>query len=176
MSKSKRVAKKTITNVSLDTAQEASKNYAVAQNKLSSVEAKMNEEINKIKTKYQVQITELKESLEEPMEMLEVFAKENQESWGKKKSLDLLHCTIGFRTGMPKVEKNKKFTWEAVTELIIKNKVFKAFTRTKTEIDKEAILASKDEALLDSLKDECYVYVNQDETFFVNPKVEEITA
>jgi len=173
--KKKRTKKVTISHVSLDTAQEASQKYAVSQNKLSSVEAKMNEEINKIKSKYQEQITELQESLEEPIEILEVYAKENQESWGKKKSIELLHCIIGFRTGMPKVDKDKKFTWDAITELMQKNKSFKSFIRSKVEIDKEAILACKDEVQLKSLQDDCYVFIKQDETFFINPKVEEVT-
>jgi phage host-nuclease inhibitor protein Gam len=176
MASSTRTKKKTITNVTLETAQQASQDYAVSQNKLSKIEAEMNKKINDIKSKYQEDITTLKEALDEPMEILEVFAKEQQESWGKKKSLDLLHCIIGFRTTTPKVDKDKKFTWDAVSELLQKYTAFKDFVRTKTEINKDAILACKDDEVLKSLKNECYIEIKQDETFYVEAKKEEVVA
>ena len=176
MATSTRTKKKTITNVTLEIAQQASQDYAVSQNKLSRIEAEMNKKINDIKSKYQEDITALKEALDEPMEILEVFAKEQQESWGKKKSLDLLHCIIGFRTSTPKVDKDKKFTWDAVTELLQKYTMFKDFVRTKTEINKDAILACKDDEVLQSLKNECYIEIKQDETFFVEAKKEEVVS
>lgn len=166
--------KKTFTNVTLDEAQEASQTYAVNSTKLQKIEAKMNEEINSVKSKYQDQITELKEECEEPLAMLEAFAFEQKSSWGKKKSFELLHCVVSFRTGTPKVDKSKKFTWDGVVELMKKNKLFKNFIRTKEEINKDAILAEKNEELLDRLKEECSVEVVQDETFSVDVKKEEV--
>lgn len=171
-----RVKKKTYSNVSLEQAQEASQAFAVAKNKLDAIEAKMNEKINRIKSDYQDEITELKEELEDPQELLETFAKEQQKSWGKKKSMELLHCVIGFRTGTPKVVKDKKFTWDAILELIKKNSLLKKFVRSKDELNKESILAEKDEQVIKLLKDECYVEVDQDETFFVQPKKEEVAT
>lgn len=176
MAKANRVKKKTVSGVTLDQAQEASELFAVTKNKLEAVEAKMNEKINKIKSDYQEEITELKEELEEPQEVLETFAKEQKSTWGKKKSIELLHCIIGFRTGTPKVVKDKKFTWDAVLELITKNSLLKGFVRSKEEINKEAILAEKNEDVLKLLKEECYVEVDQDETFFVQPKKEEVAT
>lgn len=171
-----RVKKKTISGVTLELAQAASEQFAVTKNKLEAVEAKMNEKLNKVKSEYQDAITELKEELEEPQEVLETFAKEQKSSWGKKKSIELLHCIIGFRTGTPKVVKDKKFTWDAVLELITKNSMLKGFVRSKEEINKEAILAEKNEDVLKLLKEECYVEVDQDETFFVQPKKEEVAT
>ncbi|MGQ0738390.1 MAG: host-nuclease inhibitor Gam family protein [Bacteroidota bacterium] len=170
----KRISKKTFANVTLEEAEKASNEFATGYNKLEKIEAKMNEEINKVKTKYQDEITDLKEELEEPNDILHVFAREQKNAWGKKKSLELLHTTIGFRTGTPKVIKDKKFTWEAVLELMKKNTLMKPFVRTTEEINKESILAEKDEKLLKKLKEECYVEIDQDEKFFVTVKKEEI--
>jgi phage host-nuclease inhibitor protein Gam len=167
-----RAKKKVFTEVTFDNAQAASQQYAVTSNKLQKIEAKMNEEINKIKSKYQDDINELTESLVEPMEMLQVFAQEQKESWGKKKSIELLHCTIGFRTGTPKVTKDKKFTWDGITELV--RKLFPNLVRVKVELDKENIIAMRDEASFAQVKEKCYIDVEQDETFFVIPKVEEL--
>lgn len=166
--------KATIANVTLEQAQEASEQYSQISDRLIKIEGKMNEEINRVKSKYKDEITDLQEQLEAPVEVLEVYAKEQQPSWGKKKSMELLHTVIGFRTGTPKVEKNKKFTWDAVTELLQKSgKKFSDYLRTKTEINKEAILAIKDEQLLRDLKEECYIEVVQTETFYVEAKREE---
>jgi len=169
--------KKVYVNVTLDEANAASEKYSTTQNSLFKVEAKMNEELNKVKSKYVDQISELKEDLVEPEEILESFANAQKSTWGKKKSLELLHTVIGFRTGQPKVSKSKKFTWDAVTELLKKNAAFKKFIRTKDEINKENILAlknDKDKKMLDLLKEEAFVFVEQDESFFVEAKLEEV--
>jgi len=169
-----RVKKKVFVEVKLDNAQSASELYAVTSNKLQKIEAKMNEEINKIKSKYQDTINDLTESLYEPMEMLQVFANEQKLTWGKKKSFELLHCIIGFRTGTPKVVKDKKFTWDGVTEMV--SKLFPNLVRSKIELDKDTIIAMRDEDGFKQLKEKCYLDVVQDETFFVQPKVEELAT
>ena len=174
MATKNRVSKKTFTNVTLEEAQQASNEFATGYNRLEKIEAKMNEEINKVKAKYQDDVTELKDQLSEPNSVLEAFAKEQKDNWGKKKSVELLHTIVGFRTGTPKVAKDKKFTWDAVLELMKKNRIFKTFIRTTEEINKESILAEKDEKILQSLKEECYIEVDQDEKFFVTVKKEDL--
>jgi phage host-nuclease inhibitor protein Gam len=172
----KRFTKPTISNVSLENAQEASELYATQQNKLEKIEAKMNDEINKVKAKYADEVTELQQSLAEPLEVLQVFASEQKNNWGKKKSQELLHTIIGFRTGTPKVTKDKKFTWDAVLALMKKNMVFSKFIRTSEEINKEAILSEKNEAVLNQLKEEAFVSIDQEEKFYVELKKEELAA
>jgi phage host-nuclease inhibitor protein Gam len=167
--------KKIIVNVSLEDAQAASEQYATKSNSLSKLEAKMNEEINGVKSKYQERITGLNKELEEPVEVLHVFATEQSKNW-KKKSFELLHCVIGFQTGQPTVTKIKKgFSWDAIVELLKKVPVFKKdFVRSKEEVNKEAILAVKDEAILNQLKEDCFISIEQAETFYVKAKVEEV--
>jgi phage host-nuclease inhibitor protein Gam len=176
MSTKKRVSKKSYKDVTLDQAQQASQQFAETRTSLNKIEARMNEEINKVKAKYSDEITELTESLEEPQEILEVYAKEQKKNWGKKKSLELLHCIIGFRTGTPKVVKEKGFSWEAVLQLLKKNALFSHFIRTTEEVNKENILAEKDEKVLGKLKELCYVTIDQDEKFFVETKKEEVAV
>jgi len=167
-----REKKRVIANVTIEQAQTASAEYAKAHIKLAKLEAKMNEEINKVKSKYQDDITELDAQKAEQFEVLEVYAKETKETWGKKKSIELLHSTIGFRTGMPKVVKDKKFTWDGITELV--KKFFPDMVRTKSELDKEAVIALKDTDGFNDLKEKCYLDVVQDESFFVEAKLEEL--
>jgi len=168
-----RTKKKVIANVTLEQAQEASAKYTNSYTKLTMIDARMNEEINTIKRKYQDRITDLKGDMEEPTEVLQVYAREQKKTWGKKKSMELLHTVIGFRTGNPKVEKSKKFTWEGITDLV--KGILPEFIRTKDELNKEAILALKeDDDQLAVLKEKCYISVVQDEAFYVEPKKEEV--
>lgn len=169
-----REKKKVISGVTIEAANEAASSYAAAHVKLAKVEAKMNEEINRVKEKYMDEVTTLTDEKAEQFCVLESFATHQKSNWGKKKSLDMLHCIIGFRTATPSVTKNKKFTWDAVLTLMKKNKIFSKFVRTKEEVNKEAILAERNEAVLNQLKEECYISIEQAENFFVEPKVEEI--
>lgn len=177
--KSTRIKKKSISNVTHEQAQEASKTVAEKKNRLGKIEVKMNEELDNIKSRYSEDITGLKQQLVEPIAILEVYAHEQRSTWGKKKSIELLHCEVGFRMGTPKVIKHKEFTWDAVLELLKKNQNFHRFIRRKEEINKEAILAlnalnEEDKNLLQQLKDECFVLIDHDENFFVDPKKEEV--
>jgi phage host-nuclease inhibitor protein Gam len=171
-----RLKKKTISNVTLDQAQEASETFAVKWNSLAKLQAKMNEDINRVRSKYTDELTELQDALKEPQETLEAFAKEQKTGWSKK-SMELVHTTIGFRIGNPKVVKGKRFTWDGVLDLVKKNKVLAPlFVRTKEELNKEAILATKDTKILDKLKDVADVTIEQEECFYVEAKVEELVT
>ena len=167
-----RIKKKVISNVSIEQAQEASARYAEISNRLLKTEADINERINKVKDQYQDEITQLTNELGQYFEVLEVYAKEQKVNWGKRKSLELLHSIIGFRTGTHKVTKDKKFTWEGIVELV--KEKFPTLIRTKTELDKEAIIAIRDDEDFLKLKKSCYVDVVQDELFYVEPKKEEL--
>jgi len=168
-----RTKKRVFSNIKLEQAQDASRTFTANATRLAAIEARMNGEINKIKDKYQEEITELNNAQEEPTAILEAFASEQKTNWGKKKSFELLHSIIGFRTGMPKVTKDKRFTWEGITE-IVKEK-FPALVRSKDELDKEAIIAlTKNEADFAKVKSKCYLDVVQDETFFVEAKKEDV--
>lgn len=167
-----REKKKVLSNITLEQAQEASELYAQAQTKLSKLEAKMNEEINKVKSKYQDDITELEEQKKEPQELLYTYAGEQKDNWGKKKSFDLLHCIIGFRTGTPKLVTDKGWTLKAVTDTAVK--LYPNMVRTKAELDKEGIIAMRDTDGFDAMKKECHFDVVQDETVFVEVKKEDL--
>ncbi len=167
-----RVKSKVYSNVSLDQAQEASRLFATAQNQLAKIEAKMNEEINKVRSRYQEQVNDLTEQTDDPKKILEAFAKEQQESWGKKKSFDLLHSVIGFRTGMPKLKCGKGFNWTSVTELLKEH--FPEYVRTVDEPNKELLISDREDEKFEAISKKVHISVVQDETFYVEPKVQEV--
>jgi len=166
-----REKKKVIAGVTLQQAQEASSWYAYYHNQQAQLEAEMNDKINRIRDQYQDELTRLAEQKAEQFEILQAYAQQQKESW-KGKSLELLHTIIGFRIGNPKVVKDKKFTWDAITELTLK--YAPSFVRTKYELDKEAIIASRESIDMEQLRKNCYIDVVQDETFYVEVKEESV--
>ena len=78
---------------------------------------------------------------------------------------------LGFRVGTPKLKTKKGFTWPAVTQLL---KVFLPdYVRTTEEPAKNLLLDARDDEAVAKLFPEIGVYVDQDETFFVECKKEE---
>jgi phage host-nuclease inhibitor protein Gam len=170
----RRQKKKVISGVSADDAQKASADYVNAFTEQKKIEAKMNEEINKIKSKYQDRITELEEAKEEPYEILNVYATEQKDNWGKAKSIELLHTKIGFRIGMPKLKCDKGFNWTSVTPLLQDH--FPDYVRTVIEPNKEKLIADRDSEGFEKMCKKAHIEVVQDENFFVEPKLEELAA
>lgn len=168
-----RAKKVLITSVSHEEAEHAMAAFAQSNTQLKLIESRMEEEKQQIDNKFLSEITRLKDSMEEQIKTLQVYGQQYKENW-KGKSLAMIHGKIGFRTGNPKLTKDKKFTWDAVTELL--RKAFPAFIRTSYEINKEALIALRDQKEFDAIKDSCYVDVIQEETFYVEANTEELSV
>ena len=115
-----RTSKKTKVNVSLSDAQAAAHEYAEASIKKDKLTAKMNEELQKVRAKYEPDITGITGALEERVETLNAYAIEQRKNWDGK-SIELGSCVIGFRTNPPSVAKPKKTTWDFVVGLMEQN-------------------------------------------------------
>lgn len=170
MSKLKKV---THASVTLEQAQDAAQTFSKASNRLSTIEALINKQMEAIRSKYQAEITEQQELATEQMPVLEAYAIANKESWPLR-SYELTHARIGFRYGNKKVDKLKGVTWDAVLAFVEASKpLAKLFVRTKKELDKTAILAA-DDKLLAKLEASAKIIITQDETFFVEERKEAV--
>jgi phage host-nuclease inhibitor protein Gam len=169
-----REKKKVITGISHEQAQDASAAYAAAYVAKMKLEAKMNEEINRIRSKYQDNITKLEDAKAENYEVLHVYASEQKDTWGNVKSIELLHTRIGFRTGMPRLKCDRSFNWTSVTALL--EEYYPDYVRIVTEPNKEKLIADRDNEGFDKLCKKTHLSVVQDETFFAEPKVEELAT
>lgn len=109
-----REAKKTIINPSRAQAEEAMQALAKSNSNLKRLEAKIELEKQRIDEKYSDEVLKLQQEKAQQIEVLEVWGKKDCNNWDGK-SFDLMAGTIGFRTGTPKVEKSKKFSWPAIT-------------------------------------------------------------
>ena len=109
---------------------------------------------------------------EERITQLQLFAETNPGLFDKKKSLDMAHGILGFRTGTPKLKTLKGFTWPAVTNML--KQFLPAYVRTVDEPAKDKLLADRDAPEVNKFftKDGIGCEVVQDETFFVELKKE----
>lgn len=167
-----RTKKQVIANVTREEMEQSFANFAKADAKQQKITAEMDLQIAKIREKYADELETLQEEKDTAFDVMQTYAEENKdELFIKKKSLDLAHGTIGFRTGTPKLKTIKKFTWGACLELV--KEFLPSYVRTSEEIAKDKILADREnEDVADNMQ-RCGMQVVQDETFYVECKKEE---
>lgn len=182
----KRQKKTVITGVTREAAEEAFAQYAKADASINKINAEIELQCAKIREKYQQKLGELACDRECAFDTLQAYATENQaELFSKKKSLDMAHGTIGFRTGTPKLKTLKGFTWASALTLV--KKYMPGYVRTSEEIAKDKLLADRELEAVDFVENgitkkkesmsaamaECGIIVAQDEAFYVEPKKED---
>jgi phage host-nuclease inhibitor protein Gam len=170
MSKLKAKAK-----VSLAVAQEAARNYQAERIALTKIEATISEEVSKIRSKYQEKINAANEALLTHFEVMQAFAEQDYSNWDKK-SLDLTYCKIGYRAGSRKVALCENVSWDDALKALKESKALKKlFVVTTEAIDKKAVLAVKDDAMLGRLVEEVGLFVEKDDDgFYVEAKQAEV--
>lgn len=178
----KRVKKIIITGVTREAADEAFAKYAKADAESAKITADIELQCAKIREKYAGRLAELDAAKTVAFDTLQSFATENQaELFSKKKSLDMAHGVIGFRTGTPKLKTLKGFTWASALQLV--KEFLPGYVRKTEEVAKDKLLADRDtkvktgdgkaEVELTQEMARCGIQVVQDETFYVEPKKEE---
>jgi phage host-nuclease inhibitor protein Gam len=136
------------------------------------VQLTMDEAIVAIREAHEGPLASLNKQIESQVELLEGWAAENAEEFGKLKSLEMQHGVLGWRRST-KLKTLAKWTWDRVLEKLesLGNDVF---LRVKTEVNKDAIrdMAMSGEIDGDVLKVfGCRLAV--EDTFFVEPSLEQ---
>ena len=173
----KRQKKTVISGVSKEAAEEAFAAYAKADAERAKITAEIELRCAQIREKHQERLTQLQTAQDEAFDTLQAYATENQgELFARKKSLEMVHGTIGFRTGTPKLKTLKGFTWASALQLV--KEFLPGFVRTSEEMAKDKLLAERDSEAaagtpLRDVMGKCGIAVVQEETFFVEPKSEE---
>ena len=167
-----RQKKTLIQGITAEQANDAFANYAKADAQINKINADIELQCAKIREKRADELTRLDAEREEAFDTLQAYAVENKaELFTKKKSLDMTHGTIGFRTGTPKLKTLKGFTWASALNLV--REFLPSFIRTTEEIAKDKLLADRDAEGMGEKMAQCGITVTQDETFYVEPKKEE---
>lgn len=165
----KRIKKRIVVAPSKQEVSEVMRRFAEASCKIKELEAREELQLLEVRKTFEKEAEALLEQKQNAMEKLEAFGLHNKdELFQKKKSMDLHHGIIGFRTGTPKVSKPRSVTWNKVIEALNENKP--QFLRTRIEVDKDKIIASRDDQQVMHELAEVGVSVVQDETFFITIK------
>lgn len=158
-------------SLSREQAEDAFADYATSDAKWRKLKATIDAQLTKIREKYQSEISELEDAREKSFEKLQAYAEGNRDAFGKKKSLEFTHGVIGFRTGTPKLKTKRGFTWASVTNLL--REFYPSYLRVQEEPAKDRLLADRDDPETETMFNKLGIYVDQDETFYVEPKKEE---
>lgn len=102
----------------------------------------------------------------------QLWAETNRERFGKKKSLKFTDAKIGFRGGNPKVELLSKWSWKKALAAL--QKLLPQFIRNAPEIDKEALLAQRDDRVMLNTITRCGLQIVQEQSFYIDPNMEPI--
>ena len=165
----KRERKVMISGVTRDAADEAFATYAKANAQMLKIQADIELQCAKIREQKAVRLSELDEEKKKAFDILQAFATENQsELFAKRKSLEMAHGVIGFRTGTPKLKPLKGFTWASALQLV--KEFLPGYVRQNEEIAKDKLLADRDMEGTSALIAKCGIQVVQEENFFVEPK------
>lgn len=165
----KRIKKRIVVAPSREEVGEVMKSFAEASSMIKELEAKEELQLLEVRKNYEERAIALLEQKQNALEKLEAFGVHNkQEFFDKKRSMDLHHGVIGFRTGTPKVSKPRSITWNKVIETL--NEAGSVFLRTRIEVDKDKIIASRDDQEVMQELEQIGVNVIQEETFFVSLK------
>lgn len=169
MSRQKKVL---ISGITRDQAEDAFARYADADARQQQITAKMDVQIIKIREKYAGELAELDEIKQQSFDEIQCFADNNRSEFGNKKSMEFTHGVIGFRTGTPKLKLRKGYTWNSVTNLL--KEFLPGYVRTEESPAKDRLLADRDNPETAQMFPKVGILVDQDETFYVEPKKEEV--
>ena len=166
-----RQKKTLIQGISQEQANDAFATYAKADAQIQKINAEIELHCAKIRETQADRLSQLDAEREQSFDVLQAYAVEHPELFTKKKSLDMAHGTIGFRTGTPKLKTLKGFTWASVLQMV--REFLPGYVRTSEEVAKDKLLADRDEDGMFDKMSKCGIQVAQDETFYVEPKKEE---
>lgn len=183
-----RQKKTIISGVSREAADEAFATYAKSDAQIQKIQAEIELQCAKVREMFADKLATLGASRDKAFDVLQSYAMENQaELFVKKKSLEMAHGTIGFRTGTPKLKTLKGFTWASALQLA-KKFLPVTYIRQAEEIAKDRLLADREleevevydtptgeprTVAMQEAMAVCGIQVVQDETFYVEPKKED---
>jgi phage host-nuclease inhibitor protein Gam len=163
-----------VTGVTKDQMETAFGEYAKADARLQKINATIDVEVTRIREKYADETSKLEEVKGANFDIIQTYSLENKGLFTKKKSVEGIHGTYGFRTGTPKLKTLKGFTWKAVTNLL--KEFLPGYVRVTEEAAKDKLLADRDNADVAEKFVKVGITVVQDEAFFIDLKKENENA
>jgi len=139
--------------------------------------AGMDAEIKAVRDSYESRLTTITQVLGEKTAAAQAWADANPDEFGRKKSIEFTHGTVGFRTGTPKLKTLAKIKWDAVLQSLRSCRWGAAYLRVKEEINKEQIIADVGARILSEADlRKAGAQVVREESFYVEPKLTRVEA
>lgn len=148
-------------------AEESMRLLAIETYKLDAEEAALNKELAAVRVKHEACITAYQETIELLEAQVRSWADKSPDSFSKKKSVDMVHGTCGYRTSPPSIKPVPGVTWEKVKAILDSKRP--DFIRVIKEVDKEALLAARSLMTADDFA-VLGLRIHQPEEFYVDPK------
>lgn len=146
--------------------------YAALFLEKKRLDNELDRELLAVRARYEKPSADLVTQADGLFEDLQAWAALHPEAFAARKSIDLLHGTLGFRTSPPSVRQMRGVK-AGHTLAAIAAKGWSWLIRTKVEIDKDAVLASRaskpeenPQALSSEELSTVGLLVDQDETFY----------
>ncbi len=114
--------------------------YAAAAIERDALKAELEESIRKVRAGYEAAFARLDETAAALLEDVEAWAAGHPEAFAEKKSLELLHGTIGFRTSTPRVALPRGADEEELASTLAEAGLT-CYVRIRRELDRQRILA-----------------------------------
>lgn len=136
------------------------------------LKALLDEHINGLKDSYLPQISRCNEVVAARMPAALAWAEAHPEDFGRLRSIEILHGTIGWRTNTPSLKTLSGWTWDRVLDVVKKLPALTGYIRTREEMNRQALLNDRDALGTDGLRALGLKVVQEDE-FYVEPKLTE---
>jgi phage host-nuclease inhibitor protein Gam len=144
---------------------------AVSKNDERKLVTRMDAELQAVRDRYCDPILAVQDRVDTYTTLAQEWAEANPDRFAKKKSIELTHGTIGFRTGTPKLKLLAKWSVAGVLFAMRKFQWAREYIRIKESIDRKNLIADKiDPETLARIG----LRVTRSETFFVEPNLTEL--
>ncbi|MFN4248939.1 MAG: host-nuclease inhibitor Gam family protein [Flavipsychrobacter sp.] len=148
--------------------------YANTTAKINQINADMEAKFTAIRDTYTQELAMLAAQQEEAFDTVQQYCETNKDTLftDKKKSFETVFGVVGFRTGNWSLKTIAKgVTWDMVLKNLQSMKL-KKYIRTKEEVDKETLLALRDDKKVSGKFAQIGIKAHQDEKFYIDLKEE----
>lgn len=146
--------------------------YAIQEIAIAQLTAELDERLLAVRAEYEQRLGARAEQRDALGEAIGAWGEMNKAAFGEKRSLELMHGTIGWRLGKPTVKLRPRVRAEDAVSLC-KSTENSDLIRIKAELDKEQILNRyAGNKITDEQLEAIGVKIEQTERFFVDVKTE----
>jgi phage host-nuclease inhibitor protein Gam len=144
--------------------------YARASIARGQLALALEEKLQLARKDYEARLADFDAEIETLLADLEAWAVLHPGEFADRKSIDLVHGAIGFRTGNPTLKPLKGVKWEHVVDMLKASQQAR-YLRSIEEVNKDAILTDREALGADRLKI-LGLRIEQTERFFAEARTE----